>query len=216
MPSDVIDLRDFYQTSLGQVARQMIRRAIRRMWPDLRGQRLLGVGYATPFLSAISAETERSAALMPAALGVLGWPADGRNLVALADEGELPFADYSIDRVLLVHALEMSHDAEAEFGEGEPPFGQGWARWTRLPQKRLRVEPGPKRQVGELPSRRRMTHRRSSPRKPLAADEDRPRQPVNRRMPVHRAEQQPTQERADDADDDVADDPESAAHDRQQ
>ena len=108
MPSDVIDLRDFYETSLGQVARQMIRRAIRRMWPDLRGQRLLGIGYATPFLSAISAETERSAALMPAALGVLGWPADGRNLVALADEGELPFADYSIDRILLVHAVETS------------------------------------------------------------------------------------------------------------
>ena len=32
----------------------------------------------------------------------------GRNLVALADEGELPFADYSIDRVLLVHALETT------------------------------------------------------------------------------------------------------------
>jgi SAM-dependent methyltransferase len=108
MASDVIDLRDFYETSLGHVARQMIRRAIRRIWPDLRGQRLLGIGYATPFLSAISAETERSAALMPAALGVLGWPADGRNLVALADEGELPFADYSIDRVLLVHAVETS------------------------------------------------------------------------------------------------------------
>jgi SAM-dependent methyltransferase len=110
MPSDVIDLRDFYLTSLGQVARRMIRRAIRRMWPDLRGQRLLGIGYATPFLGAVSAETERSAALMPAALGVLGWPVGGRNLVALADEGELPFADYSIDRVLLVHAVETSEE----------------------------------------------------------------------------------------------------------
>ena len=45
---------------------------------------------------------------MPASLGVLGWPSEGRNLVTLADEGELPFADYSIDRVLLVHALETS------------------------------------------------------------------------------------------------------------
>ena len=110
MPSDVIDLRDFYLTSLGQVARRMIRRAIRRVWPDLRGQRLIGIGYATPFLSAIAAETERCAAVMPAALGVLGWPADGRNLVALADEGELPFADYSLDRVLLVHGLETSEE----------------------------------------------------------------------------------------------------------
>lgn len=111
MPSDVVDLRDFYGTALGQVARRMIRRAIRRVWPDLHGMRLLGVGYATPFLSMLAPDTERVVALMPASLGVLGWPADGGNLVALADEGELPFADYSIDRVLLVHALETSDEA---------------------------------------------------------------------------------------------------------
>ena len=108
MPSDVVDLRDFYRTGLGQVARRMIRSAIRRVWPDLRGMRLLGIGYPTPFLPAISAETERTVAVMPASLGVLGWSPEGRNLVTLADEGELPFADYSIDRVLLVHALETT------------------------------------------------------------------------------------------------------------
>src|SRR5580658_6911053 len=111
MPSDVIDLRDFYLTGLGQVARRMIRRAIRRIWPDLHGMRLLGIGYATPFLSAVSSETERTVALMPASQGVLGWSLDGGNVVALAEEGELPFADYSIDRVLLVHALETSEAA---------------------------------------------------------------------------------------------------------
>src|SRR5215469_215893 len=111
MPSDVIDLRDFYQTALGQVARRMIRRTIRVIWPDLRGMRLLGIGYATPFLSAVAADTERTAALMPASQGVLGWAPDGGNVVALAEEDELPFADYSIDRVLLVHALETSEAA---------------------------------------------------------------------------------------------------------
>jgi SAM-dependent methyltransferase len=108
MSSDVVDLRDFYRTGLGQVARRMIRDALRRVWPDLRGMRFLGIGYPTPFLSALSAETERTVGLMPASLGVLGWSPEGRNLVALADEGELPFADYSIDRVLLVHALETT------------------------------------------------------------------------------------------------------------
>ena len=108
MPSDVVDLRDFYRTGLGQIARRMIRNSIRGVWPDLRGMRLLGIGYATPFLAPISLETERVIALMPASLGVLGWSTDGRNVVTLADEGELPFADYSIDRVLLVHALETS------------------------------------------------------------------------------------------------------------
>jgi SAM-dependent methyltransferase len=117
MPSDVIDLRDFYRTQLGQVARRMIRRAIQRVWPDLRGMRLLGLGYATPFLSALLPDTERTLAVMPASLGVLGWPPDGPNMVALADEGELPFADYSIDRVLLVHALETSDEARAMLKE---------------------------------------------------------------------------------------------------
>ncbi|HXO03857.1 MAG TPA: methyltransferase domain-containing protein, partial [Stellaceae bacterium] len=111
MASDVVDLRDFYRTALGQVARRMIRQAVRRVWPDLHGMRLLGIGYPSPFLSAISPDTERTIALMPASLGVLAWPPDGANLALLADEGELPFADYSMDRVLLIHALETSEQA---------------------------------------------------------------------------------------------------------
>jgi SAM-dependent methyltransferase len=111
MASDVVDLRDFYRTGLGQVARRTIRRAIREMWPDLHGLRLLGVGYPAPFLSTIAAETERAVALMPASLGVLAWPREGANLATLAEEGELPFADYSIDRVLLIHVLETTEQA---------------------------------------------------------------------------------------------------------
>src|SRR5271155_1194462 len=117
MSSDVVDLRDFYRTGLGQIARRMIRGAIRQIWSDLQGMRLLGIGYATPFLPAMSAETERTVALMPAALGVLGWSPEGRNLVTLADEGELPFADYSIDRIVLVHAIETSDEVRAMLKE---------------------------------------------------------------------------------------------------
>jgi SAM-dependent methyltransferase len=111
MAADVIDLRDFYRTLLGQVARRMIREAVRRMWPELHGLRLLGIGYPAPFLSAIGGDTERTIALMPASLGVLAWPSEGANLATLADEGELPFADFSLDRVLLIHALETSEQA---------------------------------------------------------------------------------------------------------
>jgi len=117
MASDVVDLRDFYRGALGQVARRMIRRTIQRVWPDLHGMRLLGIGYATPFLSALSGDTERTIAVMPATLGVLRWPAEGRNLVTLAEEGELPFADYSIDRVVLVHAIETSDEVRAMLKE---------------------------------------------------------------------------------------------------
>src|SRR5919202_4049419 len=108
MYSDVVDLRDFYATSLGQVARRMIRRRIRLIWPNVSGMRVLGLGYATPYLRPFRDDAESVLTLMPAAQGVLPWPAEGPNVVALADESELPLADYSIDRVLLIHALEVS------------------------------------------------------------------------------------------------------------
>src|SRR5258708_9185698 len=114
MWQDVVDLRDFYHSDLGQVARQLLRARIRAMWPDLRGQSLLGLGYATPYLRQFLGEAERVLAAMPEAQGVLPWPAEGPGVVSLADETELPFQDYSIDRVLLVHALE-SCDHQSEF-----------------------------------------------------------------------------------------------------
>ncbi len=106
MRTDVVDLRDFYHSSLGRVAQRMIRRRIRMIWPRVTGLNLLGVGYATPFLRPFRDEAARVIAVMPAAQGVLRWPVDEPNLVALAEESELPFADLSMDRVLLVHAVE--------------------------------------------------------------------------------------------------------------
>ena len=104
--NDIVDLRDFYETRLGQVARHLIRRRIRSIWPDLQGQSLLGLGYATPYLRQFRDEAERVLAVMPAGQGVLPWPPDEPNSVALADETELPLPDVSFDRVLLVHGLE--------------------------------------------------------------------------------------------------------------
>src|SRR5579862_361097 len=108
MFADVVDLREFYGTRLGQVARRMVGRRIRLIWPDLTGSRLLGLGYATPYLRPFLGEAERVMALMPAAQGVLHWPSEGPNRVILGDEGELPLPDFSIDRVLLIHGLEFS------------------------------------------------------------------------------------------------------------
>jgi SAM-dependent methyltransferase len=108
MHVDVVDLRDFYLSRLGQVARRMIRRRIRLIWPDLAGMRVLGLGYTTPYLRLFRDDAERTVAVMASSQGVLAWPQEGPNAVALADEGELPLQDYSIDRVLLIHGLEYS------------------------------------------------------------------------------------------------------------
>ena len=106
MQPDVTDLRQFYQTGLGAVARDGIGPRLRDAWPDTRGMTVLGLGYATPFLAPFRAEAGRVLALMPAAQGVVRWPGQGSGLVALALETEIPLPDESVDRVLLIHALE--------------------------------------------------------------------------------------------------------------
>jgi SAM-dependent methyltransferase len=117
MWSDVIDLRDFYESGLGQTARRMIRRQIRAIWPDSHDMRVLGLGFATPYLRPFREETERVIAVMPSSQGVLPWPPEGPGLVCLADETDLPLPDRSIDRVLLVHALESTEQVRATLRE---------------------------------------------------------------------------------------------------
>src|ERR1700752_3851200 len=112
MNIDVIDLRDFYSQRLGIVARQLINRGIRARWPNADGQRVLGIGYPTPYLGLFREDCERCIAFMPAAQGVLKWPTARPTLAALVDEFSLPLPDSAVDRVLIVHALEMSDDPE--------------------------------------------------------------------------------------------------------
>jgi SAM-dependent methyltransferase len=107
---DVVDLRNFYAQSLGVVARRFVGRGIRARWNDTRSLRVLGVGYATPYLGLFREEAERCLALMPAPQGVVRWPSTRPALAALVEEDELPLTDSAVDRVLLVHALEMSAD----------------------------------------------------------------------------------------------------------
>jgi SAM-dependent methyltransferase len=108
MYNDVVDLRDFYNTPLGHTAQRIVRRYIRTAWPDVTGMSVAGIGYATPYMRRFRDEAERAIAVTPAQQGVIRWPATDRNIVCLAPEDDLPLPDVSIDRVLLVHALECS------------------------------------------------------------------------------------------------------------
>ena len=110
MSLDVVDLRNFYAQPLGTVARRFVGRGIRALWGDVHGQRLLGIGYPTPYLGLFREEAERCLAFMPAAQGVVKWPSARPSLAALVEDSELPLADAAVDRILLVHVLEMAHD----------------------------------------------------------------------------------------------------------
>jgi SAM-dependent methyltransferase len=110
MSIDVVDLRNFYVQRLGTVARRFVGRGIRGRWSDTRAMRVLGIGYTTPYLGLFREEAERCLAFMPAAQGVVKWPSRSASLAALVEEDALPLTDAAVDRVLLVHALEMSRD----------------------------------------------------------------------------------------------------------
>jgi len=105
MPQDVRDLAGFYDTPLGQRTRGLLLRRLRALWPDLRGRRLLGYGFAVPYLHAIG-EAERSIAAMPSHQGVISWSENGGNTAVLCEEDALPFPDVFFDRILIVHGLE--------------------------------------------------------------------------------------------------------------
>src|SRR4051812_4027816 len=113
MSLDVVDLRNFYAQPLGTVARRLVSRGIRNRWSDTRAQRIAGIGYATPYLGLFREEAERCLAFRPAAQGVVKGPPKSPALPPLVEELALPLVDAAVDRVLLVHALEMSHDGEA-------------------------------------------------------------------------------------------------------
>ena len=113
MRRDVLDLRDFYATPLGQAARAIMRRKLVEAWGPANGLDILGLGYAAPYLGAFAKGARRTVAAMPAAQGVEAWPAGARNLAVLADEYALPFGNALYDRVLVIHALEEADDPVA-------------------------------------------------------------------------------------------------------
>ena len=136
MSIDVVDLRNFYGQRLGVVARRFVGRGIRALWKDTASQRVLGVGYATPYLGLFREEAERCLAFMPAGQGVVKWPTTRPALSALVDENELPLTDSAVDRVLLVHALEMTNDPAALLREVWRVLASGGRLLAVVPNRR--------------------------------------------------------------------------------
>ena len=117
MHLDVVDLKSFYASPLGIVARRMILRGIRNRWENLGGLALLGLGYAVPYLDDLREGTERAITFMPARQGVVAWPAGQLSSASLVEPTDMPLRDSVVDRILLVHALETSEDPAALMSE---------------------------------------------------------------------------------------------------
>ncbi len=108
MPLDVNDLVAFYSSPLGDVSRRLIGRVLRARWDNCARLSILALGYGGPYLERFRDEAQRVLAFMPAEQGVVNWPASGRSCSALVDPDMLPLPDATIDRALVVHALETA------------------------------------------------------------------------------------------------------------
>ncbi|WP_068084365.1 class I SAM-dependent methyltransferase [Polycladidibacter stylochi] len=119
MHLDVLHLKQFYDLPLGRMLRVLINRRVRKIWPAMANYSLLGLGYTGPFLRPYLKETPRIFAGMPAAQGVVKWPREDSyaNMAFLTDCQSLPFPDSSIDRIILVHALDMALNPSALLNE---------------------------------------------------------------------------------------------------
>ncbi|GGK42216.1 class I SAM-dependent methyltransferase [Salinarimonas ramus] len=117
MTLDVVALRAFYDSPLGETARRFVGRALADFLAPVAGASVMGIGYPGPYLEAARGRAERVLAFMPAAQGVEPWPRDVRPAACLADSLMLPLPDGCMDRVLIVHALESSEDPDELFYE---------------------------------------------------------------------------------------------------
>lgn len=108
MYGSVYDFMDFYNAPFGGTVRREISRHLVGWWGNVKGLRVVGIGYAQPYLDLFSADAERVIAISPAGQGGHPWPDPAHNLTAVAEESELPLETNSVDRVLLVHSLEYA------------------------------------------------------------------------------------------------------------
>ena len=110
MRPHVIEFNEFYATRLGHVSRRLIRQSIRAVWPSVRGEAVLGLGYATPYLGLFREEAERVVAVMPAGQGVMPWPSHRRRLVAIARVSAAASRDSGAPLLRKPRRLTNQHD----------------------------------------------------------------------------------------------------------
>ncbi len=117
MRQSVLELRAFYASPLGAVARRMVSRKVAEAWGDGAELDVLALGYATPFMDALESRARRVVAGMPASQGVEAWPFGGPNRTFLSEETTLPLPNAMFERILAMHVLEESDDPAAALGE---------------------------------------------------------------------------------------------------
>jgi SAM-dependent methyltransferase len=105
------DLQAFYASPRGRLAAGLIERRLENVRPAERGLRVLGLGYAAPFVANFALHADRVALLMPQEQGAVACRGMRGNVGALVEETSLPLADCSVDVAVMAHAVEATDRA---------------------------------------------------------------------------------------------------------
>ena len=126
MHLDVLDLRNFYyRSALGRAAQKVIRDELVGMWPDCKGQMVVGYGFAVPLLRPFLKDARRVVGLMPGPQGVMPWPADGKNVSVLSEDTLWPIETGHVDRLVMLHGLETTEQPSQLLDEAWRVLGPG-------------------------------------------------------------------------------------------
>lgn len=136
MHLDVQDLRNFYyRSALGRAAQKTVRNEMLKIWPEAHGQTVVGFGFAVPLLRPYLADARRVVALMPAPQGVMPWPAGMPNVSVLCPETLWPLETGHVDKLVLMHGLEVSDHPSALLEECWRVLGPGGSALFILPNR---------------------------------------------------------------------------------
>lgn len=147
MHLDVQDLRNFYyRSALGRAAQKSLRDKMLLLWPEAKGQTVVGYGFAAPLLRPYLKDARRVMALMPGPQGVMPWPPNQPNVSVLTEETLWPIETGHVDKLVVMHGLETSERAYDLLEECWRVLGPGgkalfvvpnragmWARRDRTP-----------------------------------------------------------------------------------
>jgi SAM-dependent methyltransferase len=105
---DVVALRTFYASPIGQCVRRDISAAIAHHFQHISHSALMGIGFSLPYLHGFLETARQVLPLMFPHIGAMYWPLDKDNHTILCAEAELPLADSSIHYALICHSAEHS------------------------------------------------------------------------------------------------------------
>ncbi|AOX20156.1 methyltransferase domain-containing protein [Kozakia baliensis] len=116
-PNRLLDAAAFYESLRGRRATHLVTERLKALLPDPARKRILGLGYAQPFLAywpglasagwVGSARLKTSMTQRPPRLPDADWMR--RDCIVASDC--LPFDDLSLDVILVVHGLELAGQA---------------------------------------------------------------------------------------------------------